>query len=380
MWLMCCLLGLATHADGTEVGAADFGRLMEGLHGDVRDVSFVYEGMSRGLRLGLSIEEDVKLGVDHRYGEGIYQGGYSFRRSDGGTRVDCYADYSGDGKAHKSFSNRRLEVLFENKLHSLCQLPDLRDEKPTVKGGIAGSLNQPCSPERILYSWFFSPLLKDPAKMGYRFLGWEDVDGHRCLKIQLDETWGLSDDWADRPVVRFWIDMERGGHPIQVEFRRGEKFWMRIVKIKLEKVSGGDSRERWFPVGGVVEVYPFFDEDYKGEVVAYETYEVVKGTVRFNQDLPDAFFSLDWKGAIPENEQLATRRKEFRKPPRRYDPEGIKERLVETLADADAQSKQLEASSPAREPWNWVLLGQGGLAAVGTLILLGVGVRKWTGA
>ena len=151
---------------------------------------------------------------------------------------------------------------------------------------------------------------------------------------------------------------------------------MRVARIELQRVADGDV-ERWFPVSGVMYQYPSPNNVSKGPPDLYEAYQVLHGTVRFNRKLPDAFFSLDWKGSIPETEQLATRRKEFRKPLRRYDPEGIRQHLAEELAEADKQSRQLEASSPAREPWNWTMLGQACLATVGMVILLSAGVRRW---
>jgi hypothetical protein len=290
--------------------------------------------------------------------------------------LDCYEDYNNDNKPHKSFSNRKLEVILDKMRRSVDLAPDQRSEEPTVGGGGPGVLNHPFSPERINYFWFFK-VLKDPASWRYEFLGWEDIGGHRCLKVRIDESWGLPDQLPDRPTIRFWIDMERGGHPLQVEFRRGEKIRMRTGEIELERLQGADGSERWFPVRCVTYVYPIPGPGYVDRPVAYETYKVVEGTVRFNQNLPDAFFSLEWKGAVPENEQLAIRRKEFRKPPRRYDPEGIKEHLKKNLAEADQQSKYLEASSAARNPWSWTTVGQAGFAAFGAVTLLGVGVWRW---
>ena len=249
-------------------------------------------------------------------------------------------DHTNDNKIHKSFSSRKLEVILGNKLSRVDQFPDQRNERPTVGGGGAGVLNHTGSPERIHYSWFFLTL-KDPAAKGYEFLGWEDVGGHRCLKVQLDEVWGLPEHMEDRPTIRFWIDMERGGHPLRIDFRKGEKVRMRTADIELQRVPGPDGRERWFPVRGVTYVFPFPGPNMtRSGRWDTRTYAVIDGTVRFNQNLPDAFFTLDWKGALPENESLATRRKVFRKPPRRNDPEGIKVRcLREELAEADQQSK-----------------------------------------
>jgi hypothetical protein len=212
---------------------------------------------------------------------------------------------------------------------------------------------------------------------GYRFLGWEDVGGHHCLKVQFDEVYGLPDGIAERPTVRYWIDLERGGHPLKVEFRRGDKIRMRTAKIELEQVTGSDGRDYWFPVRGVTYVYPALVSGYVDRPVAYEVYKVLDGTVRFNQNLPDSFFTLDWKGAVPENRQLATRRKEFRKPIRRSDPEGIKRQLENDLASANQQSEELEASSQARARWSWSALAQVTFASVGVVFLMAVGIWRW---
>ena len=373
----CVLMVLMTGVGDVEVGPSEFARLMQGLHGDLRDVTFVYEGWSRGVPSSRSIEEDVRSGPDRRVGERDYQGGYSFR-ADGATRLDYYTDHINDGKPHKSFSVHQLEVIFDHKLYSLDRMPETRNEKPTVGGGGPGVIKHSYSPEEIHYAWFFRTM-GDPAKKGYKYLGWEEIDGRRCLKVELDVAWGFPEHMEDRPIYRFWIDMERGGHPIQIEFLRGERVMTRTARIALESLTDGDGRERWFPVRGITYIWPFFPKDDGGVPVAYETYQVLDGTVRFNQNLPDAFFSLDWKGAIPETEQLATRRKEFRKPPPRDDPEGIRLRLAKDLTEADKLAKQLEASSPAREPWNWTVLGQAGFAMVAAATLVTAGVRRWIG-
>jgi hypothetical protein len=151
---------------------------------------------------------------------------------------------------------------------------------------------------------------------------------------------------------------------------------MRTAGIELERLPLADGRERWFPVRGVTFVYPFIGRGYVDRPVGYETYKVLRGTVRFNQNLPDAFFSLDWKGALPEDEGLAVLRHEFRKPPMRRDPAGIKQHLEKALVEADQQSRHLEAASLARESWSWTTVGQAGFAALGVVTLLGVGLWR----
>ena len=84
LWIMT-LVAYAPD-EGPQLGPAQFARLMEGLHHDVRDVSFVCEGWFRGVPRGRSIEEDLKAGPEHRVGEMVYQGGYTFRADRGATR------------------------------------------------------------------------------------------------------------------------------------------------------------------------------------------------------------------------------------------------------------------------------------------------------
>ncbi len=371
-WILICVLAGVGPGD---VGPSDFVRLMDGLHGEVRDVSFVFEGWLRGVPPGRSIQEDMREGVSGRVGERTYQGGYAFR-SDGATRLDCYIDYINDNKEFKSFSTHQVMVILDHQLSRVDELPERRDARPTVGPGGPGMLNRPFSPERICYFWFLQTL-KDPASWRYQCLGWEEIGGHRCLKIQLDEGPGLPDRMADRPTVRYWIDLERGGHPLQVEFRRGDRPRMRTGDIELERLPGPGGRERWFPVHGVTYIYPVLGPGYVDRPVAYETYQVLQGTVRVNQGLPDAYFTLGWKGAIPENAALAARRKGFRKPLRRSDAQGIKQHLEEALAEADEQSRALEASSPARETWSGTSIWQVGFAAAGLIVLIGVGAWRW---
>ena len=78
---------------------------------------------------------------------------------------------------------------------------------------------------------------------------------------------------------------------------------------------------------------------------------MVAGFPRFNQGLADKLFSVDYNGTLPETNGLRTQRRLFQSIPppwlqqRRKDPASLQRELDERLAEADNQSKELDASS-----------------------------------
>jgi hypothetical protein len=364
-----------TQAPGAEVDAAQFARLMAGLHADIRDVTLVYEGKISGVPRGSSVEDVLRGGITGQAGIN-FQGSYSFR-ADGSSRIDSFVSETHEKEERQT---QRTLVLFAHQLGELTRFPDRRNEKGVFKPGAPGSLNAPGAPTRIIYLWFFQGLT-DPAAKGYEYQGWEEIEGHQCLRVQFDEAPGSPERRPDRPIIRFWIDMSRGGHPLKVEFAGGFAgeggVRMRSTGIKLARLPLDDEHEVWFPVSGWTESFTGPGGRSSSRALGIETYYVVDGTVRFNRGLPDDYFSLDWKGRLPETPGLAQRRRDFRKPVRRNDPAGIKKRLDEQLREADAQAEQIEASSPAKVAEGWTILARGGLIAFGILLVCGAGIWRW---
>ncbi len=119
---------------------------------------------------------------------------------------------------------------------------------------------------------------------------------------------------------------------------------------------------------------------------------IVAGSIQANPDLPDALFSVYRTSALPlpgELERIAKAagsgglRRQFagQKEPewQKTDPVSIRKRIDDKLAEADQQSRELQASSPARQSWSWTTLAQLGLAGVGAALLAGVAIRKGRG-
>jgi hypothetical protein len=361
--LITALTLMAGSAAGADIDAAQFHRLMDGLHADVRDVTLVYEG-DHGPVPG---DPEGEMG-------GKFQGLYSIR-SDGATLMDVFL------RSHRVDRpvSRTIKLVLGGRLEGVSQLPDLGRLIPETSAAPPGALNETASVERILYLWYFATL-DDPARMGYQFLGWEEVDGHRCLNVQLYEVPAAGLEKVEqKPTVVFWIDVERGGHPLKVEFRAGSEVRMRAEKIRLGQVPRPDGPLVWLPVSG--ELNTTLDLG-RGKSTPYrETYVVVDGSVRLNQSLGDAYFRLKTNRELPAVGKLRDYQKLLgERAPIRTDPAGVKERLDRQLAEANRQAEQLVASSSAREPGDWTSLLAPALGALGVGLIGTVAYLKWRGA
>ena len=372
------ILALATTSPGAEpdVDAAQFARLMAALHSEVRDVSFVFEGSDFRVPPGRTVAEALRAPDPENHGT-TYQGLYAYR-DDGATLLDSFVNHYGTEEDDAElWTTHRTIAIYDQKKSAVSRYPALRGEQPVVEPGGAGSLNENGSPERIVYYWYFKAFEQaGPAGYGYEFQGWEEVDGHRCLRVQFDEMYGATDRPPDRPVVRFWIDMERGGHPLKVVFTRGETIRMQSVGIQLDHLVLPGGERMWFPVSGRTETFGELGRT-RGKAVLIETYYVLDGTVRVNEGLPDRVFSVDYEGGLSETPALTQARRGFRVPQPRMDPEGIRERLESKLAVANAQADEIRATSPARRAWNGTRVAQAVFAVLGISVLAYGGIQMW---
>jgi len=364
--LLLTLALVSQTPDADELSAGQFLRIMNGLHSGIQDVTFVYEGTVR------QVDSSVQRS---------FQGLYSFR-SDGATLVDVFSRPANDDAP----DSRSIHAILNGSLETVRQVPDLgylaqQNARPQSSKGGPGTLNMHKSPERILYLWYFQTL-EDPEHYGYEFQGWEKVDGHVCAKVQLYRSpKDVALNSKNPSLVRFWVDLQRGGHPLKAEFSRGPTLRIRN-EIQLGRVRVSSEESIWFPIRGVTET---FDD---GKLSFRETYAVVDGSLRLNQGLDDSDFTVsiaqnkrlpDVGGLRQRQEQLEEQWEEAKRiPPPRTDPEGVKERLDKQLAEAERQAKQLEASSAARQRWGTTSVAQISLVLFGAVLLIGSVYWKWS--
>lgn len=338
-----CLVACLTSAppQSRHLDVHQFMALMKQLHADFKDVVFIYEGgwefVGAGSRDAGASEEE---GAD-------YQGTYAYR-TDGAMFLDTYKRWPQRDRPLL----RTTAAVLHGRTEETDRVADTKEEAiRTHDTASLGEFDRPDSAQRIFLLWWFQHLT-DVDMMNFKYHGEETIDGHRCLRVELDLFPGVTDPQRTRQT--FWVDVNRGGHPIQVEERRGGDLLAR-TRILLKEVPRADGGMMWFPINGTAEFFLSGDK-VSGSVQVRETYGVVVSSLRINSGLPDSAFSIDWNGGYPDTAALAEFKRQFasykRPPPERTDYAGVQERLDESLKTADAQSKALEASAPSREPWS----------------------------
>lgn len=342
------------------VGPDQFSRIVKAAYSDIHDCTFLYEG---------GVERVASPGITEQYRAKWrcrFQGSYTWR-DDGSIFLDCLRE-SGSIPT----PSRDTFSISGDKTFLRSRAPDRRradsfSVQPRNPWIITASLQ---SPHAVSWFWYYH-WLPDPKTLNYVDLGWEAIHGRRCLKLQVDI--GPAPPEANNSKFRFWIDLERGAQPLRIErLIKPPKVASRI-DLKLESFPIAGGKRVWLPVSGVKESFLRKDE-YVSDPVFRETYDVIRSTIRLNDHVPDSFFSVKkpdlGAGADPLGLKLEFD-EEWAKspPPERTDPKSVEERLAKQLAEADRQSKMIDASSPAREFWSTTLLVQLGLFTVGALLI-----------
>jgi hypothetical protein len=182
--------------------------------------------------------------------------------------------------------------------------------------------------------------------------GVESVDGHACYKLAVHSRPDTAR--KRRPVnsliVVYWLDLERGALPLKIDwYLNRPKLHSRAVDIVLKSFEFPD-KELWLPVEG--KVGPV-DED--GSFAPTQHIQVLQRSVRLSQLSPDRF-KASFKPGTPITDQLRRARYEFGQDLRAPAPTRgeAEKRLIEHVAEADAQKTALDASRTANEGVDWV--------------------------
>jgi hypothetical protein len=364
-----CMLAWSGAAAGEGMSAHELTRLMDGLHSEIKDVWFIFEGQVRVL-------EREKGGSSGSPDDGLeyYQGTYAYR-SDGATLLEVYVH---SARSDVPFQRTTFAAL-NGKLAELDRIPDNDyNPAPRVTTASQGAFDRPMSAERILFLSYFRSL-SGLANEDFADEGWEEVAGHRCLRVRINvfPSAGKKSVAAAKtpmPWERLWIDMERGGHPLRAELWRGGDLWNRR-EIELVQLPGPGGKPIWFPARGTTESFVRGDGSVSPQARVRETYFVVASSPRFNKGLADKLFSVNYNGSLPETAELRTQRRLFQSipPPKREygpaDPENLQRLLDERLAQAEKQSSQLDASSTVGTNRDWTLILSVTLTSAGILTL-----------
>jgi hypothetical protein len=358
---------LAAQGDPAIDGPTLFAALQR-YHASFRDVTLIHEGSAQFL----ATQSDGPSPV------GTFQSFYAYR-SDGASLLDAF------GQQPDKPKGREIYALLHNRLEGLNATPDAGDtpirlRTPYVAPGGPGSLGRAESPERIFLAWYF-PTLGEPAEHDFKALGWEDVDGQRCLKVSfLRQPRPRLKGWVGGlPYMRFWIDPQRDCYPLRYEYYRGDDLEVRCEITRMERLHLPDGRAIWMPVEG--KTWGFFGRSESGkptmtkEPASIDTHKILVDTVKFNQGLSDGFFSVKKHALVASDEGLRKLQRELESEAASKakrvpaDPESRRKRLDEALEEADRQAKQLEASSALRSGPGWLGVLPGGMGAFGVALL-----------
>ena len=360
--MMLLVLALTLHQSQELPTGPQLLRLLKGLHAEIQDVSFVFEGDQR------LVGPEAIIGKQNRSSDHRFQGSFSYREADGAALLDTYVIRFAPGSP---VARSKLSLL-KGSLQQLTLIPDagVRDASPKTSAGLPGSLSRPDSPYHFFHHWMFQELNEADAS-NFLVRGWEVVGGHRCLVVEGGNE------------TRYWIDMDRGGNVLQYEDYADDELKnlrYREHDIKLAKFKAG-AKEVWLPIGGVLDTF-MWGSGYHSVPIYRETYAVVDGSVILDAGLGDSRFALKSKTPPPEALEKLALSNQFRdamsKPPpapMRTDAVGVRERIDAQLAEADRQEKMLAASAPSREWWSWasasqVLLGVAAAGALATAVVM----------
>jgi hypothetical protein len=146
------------------------------------------------------------------------------------------------------------------------------------------------------------------------------------------------------------IDLERGGHPLRVDWINDYGFGKpgvidRCRDIQIEQFEDGHNGHFWLPVSCRGEVLVGLERSKEGrgyhmlkdvpDVV--ESYHIITGSVVLNKALKDSDFDLAAKSR-KHNEFKNFRLDTKQGPPLRSDPEAVQKRLDDALTDADSKA------------------------------------------
>ena len=235
---MLCFGALTGTAAGEGMSASEFARLMDGLHSEIKDVWFIFEGQVRGLSRARRPARPTSAHSSSR--------ARTPTAPTGATLLDVYVH---SARTDVPFQRTTLAQV-KGKMEQVDRIPDSGIQPDPLVSTASPEALRPADvrPANLYLSYFRI----GPGLAGEDFAdeGWEDVAGHRCLRVQDQPVPGSGQEGSAAAAMslnRLWIDMERGGHPLRDEFWRGRDLWSR-TEIELEQFSGPNGGKRiWFP-------------------------------------------------------------------------------------------------------------------------------------
>lgn len=357
--LCAIMLITGTPADGPN-DAAQMLRLLRPLHAKIRDVSFVYEGERNYVGPMAATSKELASYVFK------FQGDFQCREN-----AEIYLQVYTRLPALNKVEVRTCSLV-AGRASLLVDQDPRRPELMKMAGGIT-KLYTPSSPLRFFVAPYFYQI-GATSEVRYSFEGWEQVGGHECISFTI-LPYNTS-----TIAVRYWVDLRRGGHALRIESRHDQKPTDSIADVELKRFRASDGENVWLPIRAVRREYTWNGEWYKDPMLVTD-YHVLESSLNINKGLRDSDFDLKQRmlkrnprGISREWLELAERGP---KPKLRTDPEGVKSHLDTLLAEADRQSRIMDASASAKEEESWVGLVQIAIMVIVLSALLMAGIWRF---
>lgn len=372
MFMFLALFVLALPQVDSTPTTHEFSDLISSLFAEIEGISLIVEGEQTSLDDGAKRADRPKH---------LFQTHYVFRLSNPSAGLlETYEWITPNPPSHRSIAV--LNGFLDESDRPVRQTPlDPKTKKPLRPPGAAFSLCGSLSPQSFIYYWYFPILARLGGKIrGYESLGWEEINGHRCLKVKLGVVPGGGILTSHN---LFWLDVGRGGHPLRIENYYKDHLIYRVDSIELSQITTQNGKMVWLPVKGEVKVFGSIEGPYHQKPTNHEVYRVVLGSVQINPDLPDSVFVIHTKPRRELGNAIALRTQNpvEAKPPKvgrpKTDPASVQARLNAKMAEADRQAKEIEASSPARTSWGAVGVTQIVFAVIGVGLIGTAGFWMW---
>jgi hypothetical protein len=350
----CMLLAANSRA---EISAESFHQLIKNENSKIKDLSLIYEGDFRWVGpLG------ILRGAPEDFGR-RFQGIFLYR-SDGAELLDVYTKVYRESAMVLRFKKSIIKGTYT----SSQMVSDLAMEEYSSQPGSSSILGGPDSPHLLIYYWFFSGI-ENIVDWGYEFLGWEAIEGSKCLKAKL--LWMPNQEEYHHI---FWFDLEHGCNPVKIENYKGPNLIARVDQIQLQGFLNPAGKTVWLPVKGRLEGFRWENKQYSEPVMRTEI-SVLNRSVLLDQGLGDAAFKIGTTSTTHSTRQLSQKvsalslrqayQDAVKKTPAHSDVTGTSENLQSLLREADAQASLLEAPAPSRSTWNGTTVWQSVLTVLG---------------
>lgn len=187
--------------------------------------------------------------------------------------------------------------------------------------------------------------------------GDEVIDGHKCeiFSFIMGKDFETSTVKNAAGLMRFYLDMQRGGHALKFEMLAGGEIVSQVVDINLEEFTTQNGLKFWLPVSGKFEgIFPKntkSNENYKpGSVVNQETYFVMRGSVKINKSPDEKSFILKLKDGTVITDKINNKRMRaganVKSEP--VNLEQAEAKLKELIKEGEIKGQEVTAKSVAR--------------------------------